>query len=234
MSFRPYQSFFRKIGQFLVRLCVAALMGVTIAHPLVLLLFRDTISTVIEKNRQVEAAQIRDGFTNEKNVALAKIADVEKSIADLRQRWNDTFKASFIVQANVEKAPIAGLTADQQAELKAATDDATAPFRTRLEADQKQAADLTPGFTKLQADLAFLAVGIRARAERPAQWDCGDSGRARGRSRMTRFRGARRRSRASAGCSIISRPSRPRYNRRCVRRKRAPFRLTRPSLPISR
>jgi hypothetical protein len=155
VSYRPYLSFWRKVGQFAVRVGVALLMGVTIAHPLVLLLFRDTISTVIEKDRQAEAAQIRGQFANEKGVADQKIAAVEKEIADLRERWNQTFQTSFIVQPTVEKSPIAGLTADQQAELKKAIDEATAPARDRLAIDQKQSADLTPGYTKLQAELGF-------------------------------------------------------------------------------
>jgi len=155
VSFRPYLSFGRKLSQFMVRICVALLMGVTIAHPLVLLLFRDTISSVIEKDRQAEAAQIRDQYTSEQGVAQQKIADVEKEIADLRDRWNQTFQTSFIVQATVDKPPIAGLTADQQAELKQAIDEATAPARDRLAADAKQVADLTPAYTKVQADLAF-------------------------------------------------------------------------------
>ena len=44
-SYRPFQPFHRKAGQFFMRFVVALLMGVTIAHPLVLLLFRDTITT---------------------------------------------------------------------------------------------------------------------------------------------------------------------------------------------
>ncbi len=155
VSFRPYLSFGRKLSQFAVRICVALLMGVTIAHPLVLLLFRDTISSVIEKDRQAEAAQIRDQYTGEQGVVQQKIADIEKEIADLRDRWNQTFQASFIVESTADKPPIAGLTPDQQAELKQAIDEATAPARDRLAADAKQVADLTPSYTKLQSDLAF-------------------------------------------------------------------------------
>ena len=155
VSFRPYLSFGRKLGQFAVRICVALLMGVTIAHPLVLLLFRDTITSVIEKDRQAEAAQIRDQYTADKSVAEQKATDIEKAIADLRERWNQTFQTSFIVQSDVDKPPIAGLTPDQQAELKQAVDEATAPARDRLAADEKQVADLTPTYTKLQSELAF-------------------------------------------------------------------------------
>jgi hypothetical protein len=155
VSYRPYLSWMRKIVQFMLRVGVALLMGITIAHPLVLLLFRDTISSVIEKDRQTEAAQIRNQYTSEKTVAEQKITEVEKAIADERKLWDDTFKTTFIVQATAEKSPIPGLTADQQADLKKAIDEATAPARDRLDVVQKQAAELTPNYTKLQSELAF-------------------------------------------------------------------------------
>ena len=155
VSYRPYLSFMRKVGQFTLRICVAALMGITIAHPLVLLLFRDTISSVIEKDRQAEATQIRNQFTVEKDAAQQKIADIEKSIADQRELWNKTFQTSFILQSAEEKPAIAGLTADQQADLKKATDEATAPARDRLAVLDQQTAQLTPNYNKLQAELAF-------------------------------------------------------------------------------
>ena len=53
-TYRSFQSFHRKMGQFALRMVVAALMGVTIAHPLTLLLFKDTIHTVIEDQRGTE------------------------------------------------------------------------------------------------------------------------------------------------------------------------------------
>jgi hypothetical protein len=155
VSYRPYLSFLRKVGQFTVRICVAILMGITIAHPLVLLLFRDTIASVIEKDRQVEAAQIRTQFTAEKTVAEQKIAGVEKAIADLREAWNNTFQASFIHKEVIDPSPMAGLTLDQQTELKKAIEAATAPAHDRLDVIQKQVAELTPTYTKLQAELAF-------------------------------------------------------------------------------
>ncbi len=67
-SYRPFLSLPRKLGQFVLRFFVAFLMGMTISHPLVLLLFRDTISSVIEKDRAAEAQAIRSDFTKERAV----------------------------------------------------------------------------------------------------------------------------------------------------------------------
>ncbi|MFN9027284.1 MAG: DUF4407 domain-containing protein, partial [Akkermansiaceae bacterium] len=75
-GYRPYLSIFRKLSQFSLRLVVAILMGITIAHPLVLLLFRDTISSVIEKDRSAEIEIVRAGFDNEK----AKVRERIKTI----------------------------------------------------------------------------------------------------------------------------------------------------------
>ena len=50
--YRSYQRFHRKVSQFFLRIVVAVLMGITISHPLTLLLFNDTISAVIVEERQ--------------------------------------------------------------------------------------------------------------------------------------------------------------------------------------
>lgn len=55
-TYRSYQGFHRKLGQFALRMVVAALMGITIAHPLTLLLFQGTITTMVEGQREVDAS----------------------------------------------------------------------------------------------------------------------------------------------------------------------------------
>jgi len=154
-SYRPYLSFMRKFGQFMLRFCVALLMGLTIAHPLVLLLFRDTVSSVIEKDRQAEVDQSRGRFNADRALIDTNVAGIEKSIATQREKWNETFQAKFLVQAQTDESPIPGLTAAQQAELKKAIDEATAPARERLVVIDKQVTDLTPSYTKIQEELAY-------------------------------------------------------------------------------
>lgn len=155
-SYRPYMSFFRKLSQFSLRLVVALLMGITIAHPLVLLLFRDTVTAVIEKDRAMEMDVERSKFEAAKDKIQGFIAGLEEKLAEHRLKWNETFQAKFILQENtgVQEA-IPGLSAEQQAELKAAIDEATAPFRTRLAAVEKQSAELTPQYAKTQTELGF-------------------------------------------------------------------------------
>jgi Domain of unknown function (DUF4407) len=155
-GYRPYLSVFRKMAQFSLRLVVAILMGITIAHPLVLLLFRDTVSSVIESDRAAQIELVRADFDAEKEKVRVRIGSIETLLADQRTRWNESFQAKFILQENDDAgAAIPGLTAAQQAELKAATDEATAPFRARLDVVVKQSDELTPQYTTLQTELSF-------------------------------------------------------------------------------
>jgi hypothetical protein len=155
-GYRPYMSVFRKLSQFSLRLVVAILMGITIAHPLVLLLFRDTVSSVIEKERAAEIEIVRSGFQQEKEKVRGQAAALEEIIAGQREKWNESFQARFILQENEDaNAAIPGLSSEQQAELKAATDEATAPFRERLKVIESQSDQLAPQYAKLQTELGF-------------------------------------------------------------------------------
>lgn len=155
-SYRPYMSFVRKLSQFSLRLVVAILMGITIAHPLVLLLFRDTVTTVIEKDRAAEIETARMGFEKSKEKVRSQITGLEAAIAVQRAKWNESFQAKFILQDSTDAtSAIPGLTATQQTELKAATDEATAPFRARLAVIDKQSAEYAPQYAKLQEELGF-------------------------------------------------------------------------------
>ncbi len=155
-GYRPYMSVFRKLSQFSLRVVVAVLMGITIAHPLVLLLFRDTVTTVIEKDRAAEIEVVRSGFAGQKEKIRSQTDALETTIAEQRQRWNESFQARFLMQDNEDAgSAIPGITPQQQTELKAATTEATAPFRDRLGVIETQSAELTPQFAKLQTELGF-------------------------------------------------------------------------------
>jgi hypothetical protein len=155
-SYRPFMSPIRKLGQFALRFVVAILMGITIAHPLVLLLFRDTISSVIESERAALIETTRDKFDVSKEKVRSNITQLEESIAEQRLKWNESFQAKFIIQEKEDAdSAIPGLTAEQQKELKAATEEATKPFTDRLTAIEAQSTELTPQYTKLQTELGF-------------------------------------------------------------------------------
>jgi len=153
-SYRPFLSFPRKLGQFFLRFCVAVLMGMTIAHPLVLLLFRDTVTAVVERDRDAELAGVRQQFSNERAQVESRVAGIEKAIADQRERWNESFNAKFLVEEEKSAEPIPGLTPEQQAELKKKLAAATTNARARQEAVEQQMAPLVPAYAKIQEELA--------------------------------------------------------------------------------
>ncbi len=155
-GYRAYLSFFRKLSQFALRIVVATLMGVTIAHPVVLMLFRDTITTLIENERAAEIDAARVGFDERKARVRGEIDDLERALAEQRERWNESFQAKFIIQDTEDAgAAIPGLTTDQQEELRRATAEATRPFDERLKLVDAQISELTPLFTTVQTELGF-------------------------------------------------------------------------------
>ena len=155
-GYRPFLSWWRKLSQFSLRMLVAILMGLTIAHPLVLLLFRDTIQTVVEEKRSSEISQERAKFTVAKDKVRETMDGLEKKIATLQDERKLSYSAKFIIQEKTDAAAaIPGLTAEQQTELKAATDEATKPFRDRLDTVNKQSEELSPQYAKLQTELGF-------------------------------------------------------------------------------
>ncbi len=155
-GYQAYASGFRKLSQFSLRLVVAVLMGITIAHPLVLLLFQDTVSSAVEKDRAVEIEVVRTGFAAEKEKVRTQVGLLESALAEQRTKWNESFQARFIIQESEDaKSAIPGLTAEQQTELKAAIDLGTAPFSERLAKIEEQSAEFSPMYATLQTELGF-------------------------------------------------------------------------------
>lgn len=153
-TYRAYQGIVRKFMQFSLRMVVAALMGITISHPLTLLLFKDTIASVIEKHRQTEIEAARETSKQQKAAVAARIAPLEAEIAKQREAWNATFSAKFLDEQGkpVEKP----LTEDEKA-AKAAREakitEAVAPGKARLEALDKEMATLSADYQKIAGEL---------------------------------------------------------------------------------
>ena len=153
-TYRAYQNIFRKAAQFGLRIVVAALMGMTIAHPISLMLFRDTIQSVVEKDRQLEIDAARSKSLEQKKAVETKMPAVEASIAKSRERWNETFNAKFLEgQKDATGKPMT----DEEKAAKAALDkkiaEATEAQHTQLTALEKRIAEQEAANTKLAAEL---------------------------------------------------------------------------------
>ncbi len=153
-TYRAYQNIFRKLFQFSLRIVVAALMGITISHPLTLLLFKDTIVSVIEKDREKEIATARQEAAGQKAQVEARAKVLETEIAKQRDAWNASFNAKFLDENGkpVEKP----LTEDEKkakAERDAKIAEAIAPGKLRLEKLDADMAKISADYQKIAAEL---------------------------------------------------------------------------------
>ena len=151
-TYRSYQKWHKKLGQFALRFVVAMLMGLTISHPLTLLLFKDTIQSVVEEKRDTEIEELRNGFAVRKTEADRRIASVEADIAGHRQGWDDSFKAEFLV-TEVDKTGAKLHNGEAQTELEKAVEEATAPHRAKIAGIGDRMTGMTAGYTKVQQEL---------------------------------------------------------------------------------
>lgn len=156
-TYRSFQPFLKRIGQFALRFVVAVLMGLTISHPLTLLLFKDTISSVIEAERDAEIVAMREQSETEKAAVEAKIVTVQDDVAAHRARWDESFNAAFIVDDGT-----AGL-ADPNGELDdaaktamaAKNDEETGPQRARIAEIDAELGALVTDYRTIQEDSNF-------------------------------------------------------------------------------
>jgi len=155
--YRAHQSFFTKVGQFFLRILVAALMGITISHPLTLLLFRDTISATIEEQRQVEIAEFRTQAAAEKGLVEDRIATLESEIDAQRDRYEETFSADFIVaDATVaETDPVADLDPEMRARMEEKIASDTAADLAQIATLDKEMAEVQEQYAELQTELDY-------------------------------------------------------------------------------
>lgn len=153
-TYRAYQNIFRKMSQFSLRIVVAALMGITISHPLTLLLFRDTVTSVIEKERDVEIDQARKDAVAQKALVEARVKTLETEIATQREAWNASFNAKFLDENGkpVEK-PLTDDEKKAKAERDAKIAEAVTPGKLRLEALDKEMAKTSADYQKIAAEL---------------------------------------------------------------------------------
>lgn len=153
--YRSYQKFHRKVGQFFLRIIVAALMGITISHPLTLLLFQDTIVSEIEGDRQEEIEQVRVAANGDKATVETKIDGLEGQIAEQRQKFEETFSAEFLVEDTTvgEADPLSDLDEELRAQMDARIATETGPYTTKIDAVDTEFAELQEKYATLQTEL---------------------------------------------------------------------------------
>jgi len=133
-TYSPNMSLVGKAGTIILRLVVAMLMGMTVSHPLTLLIFKDTINVHIEEQRDQEISAAREKFAQQKKGLEQKVAEAQAEVERQRVLYNQSFDAKVENSGEgVAKAAAAGsLTAEEQVLLKQRTDDAAKPFQQEL------------------------------------------------------------------------------------------------------
>jgi len=156
-TYRAYQSFSRKASQLALRVVVAVLMGLTISHPLTLLLFKDTISSVIEKDRDADIDAVQANATKQKKLAEDKIAAIDAEIADARKKWDDTFTAKFLngEDANGKKIDPNEPPNKEKTALEKKIAEAQAPTLEKIKTIEKEIADAEAQSKTLQGELNY-------------------------------------------------------------------------------
>ncbi len=153
-TYRAYQNIFRKLSQFSLRIVVAALMGITISHPLTLLLFRDTITSVIEAERQIDIDKVRQLGVTQKAAVEVRAKTLETEIATQREAWNASFSAKFLDENGkpIEK-PLTDDEKKAKTEREAKIAEAVAPGKLRLETLDKEMAKISAESQKIVTEL---------------------------------------------------------------------------------
>lgn len=154
-TYRAHQPFRSKIVQLTLRLFIAVLMGLTISHPLTLLVFRDTIGSIIEKGREADIAAARVKFDEEKKTAEARITTVNADIAAARKRWDESFDAKFLNEpaAAAEKKESTAPEADPQVAMQNKITAAQAPIMAQIALVDKDISDTEAQRKSLQAEI---------------------------------------------------------------------------------
>ena len=156
-TYRSFQSWSRKIGQFSLRFVVAMLMGLTISHPLTLLLFKDTISSVVEGHREDEIREVREVAAEQKLAVEGKITGVEVAIQKLRDDHKATYAAEFLVASPDTGLPTKTTdeAAAEQTELEKQLAAATAGYREQIVTIEAEMAESDVAYKKVQGELEF-------------------------------------------------------------------------------
>ncbi|MFZ4764952.1 MAG: DUF4407 domain-containing protein [Roseimicrobium sp.] len=152
-TYRAHQPFARKMVQFTLRLCVAVLMGLTISHPLTLLLFKDTISSIIERDRDTEVHAVRTKYDGEKRAVQTKLAALDAEIATARKRWDDSFDAKFLSEPGADAMRSGSADQGARAELENKITVAQAPILERQGAIEKEIGDIEARRKALQIEI---------------------------------------------------------------------------------
>ncbi|RFC44386.1 MAG: protein of unknown function DUF4407/DUF4407 [Verrucomicrobia bacterium] len=133
-SYSPFMKSASKIAVVTLRITVAVLMGLTVSHPLTLLLFKDTITAQIEAGRAQEVEALHQTFQDRRAVLDARLAAASAEQDKQRKARDESYEAKFIRPTQAaDSSPVQiGLTAAEELDLKNRTEAAVAGLKGEL------------------------------------------------------------------------------------------------------
>ncbi len=105
-TYRGFASKGKRVTQFILRVSIALLMGLTVSHPLTLLLFRDTIQTELDKQKQHEIAEVRDTLEQQKLAADSRIIAATDQLAAHQAKFQATLAGGFMNEESTVADPL--------------------------------------------------------------------------------------------------------------------------------
>ncbi len=158
-TYRAFTSPAKKFTQFVLRFTVAVLMGFAIAHPLTLLLFNDTITAMVERERDDELRRLRDAWTQDKQHYEDQISAVNQNLAALRTQQQDTLSAKFVEEAaamqEMEEDGAAAGERPERVALEEQVEQVTAAQRARLTELDGELQERRDELDETQKEIAF-------------------------------------------------------------------------------
>ncbi len=158
-SYRPYLRWHRKFGQFGLRFLVALLLGITISHPLTLMLFRDSVRSEIEKDRAAEVETARNMGAAQQERLENRIATVEEAISEQREKLTASYDVTFLQspEDNAAERAAAKFSAGKEAadELVNRIALAQKPIQQKIAENTKLIEQLSPQLATVQGELDF-------------------------------------------------------------------------------
>lgn len=146
-SYRAFASPFTKLTQFVLRFTVAILMGFAIAHPLTLLLFKDTIAAEVDKARDTEIEEVRSTFAENKAKLEARIIAANETFQRFDEQRQAALNAPFEDSAASTNVEQPGSVSTAKVAMEEQVEQATTAKRAQL-------ANLDAQLEKHNSDLA--------------------------------------------------------------------------------
>ncbi|MBU6300376.1 MAG: DUF4407 domain-containing protein [Verrucomicrobia bacterium] len=153
-SYSPFMKKGSKAAVVSLRMAVAVLMGLTVSHPLTLLLFKDTITNQIEAQRANDVDQLAKVYAARKAEIEGRKAMAIAERDKLDKALKETFENNFIKPA--EKPTVAidiGLTAQERLDLDKRIEESTKALKADLTKLETATAELEARKAELQTEI---------------------------------------------------------------------------------